>query len=150
VYQKPATRFVLEFLGASNYLPAQVVGGDMVLVPDAADATLPLPEDNRDVPPGTPGQISFRVEDVTVERLGTEPSQWTGTITSAAFLGEAYEYDIRIGQSRIHIPGPKYDPLSEGTQVRVCIRPGSYAFWPAETAGGTGAQAPSRQVGTVA
>jgi iron(III) transport system ATP-binding protein len=143
VYQKPATRFVLEFLGASNYLPARVVGGGMLLVPDAADASLPLPEDNHDLPPGTSGQISFRAEDVILEHLGAEPSQWTGTISSAAFLGDIYEYDVQIGHLKIHVPGQKYDPFTEGSQVRVRIRPGLYAFWPDETVGGPGAQAPS-------
>jgi hypothetical protein len=47
-------------------------------------------------------------------------------------LGDIYEYGVQIGSSRIHVPGPKYDPFTEGSQVEVRIRPGSYAFWPAE------------------
>ena len=132
VYQKPATRFVLEFLGASNYLPAHVEADGHLCVPDAADARIPPPDDLAGAAAGTPGHISFRAEDVSVHRLDNGACQWVGTVASAAFLGDVYDYGVQIGSSRIHVPGPKYDPLHEGSQVEVRIRPGSYAFWPTE------------------
>jgi iron(III) transport system ATP-binding protein len=132
VYQKPATRFVLEFLGASNYLPAHVEEDGHLRVPDAADARIPVPEDLAGLTAGTLGHISFRAEDVSVHRVADADGQWMGTVATAAFLGDIYEYGVQIGSSRIHVPGPKYDPFTEGSQVEVRIRPGSYAFWPAE------------------
>jgi iron(III) transport system ATP-binding protein len=136
VYQQPATPFVLEFLGATNYLGAHVVEPEALMVPDAGDALLPLPEHSRWAA-GRVGRISFRAEDVTLERLNGDSPQWAGRIVSAAFLGNQFEYVVQVGGARIHAPGPKYDPLPEGAQVKLSVRAGSYAFW-SEAANGTG------------
>jgi iron(III) transport system ATP-binding protein len=134
VYQRPATRFVLEFLGATNYLGAQVADGALV-VPDAGGARLPLPGD---ASPGGVGRISFRAEDVTVERLDGSltpaplpegEGKWAGQIVSSAFLGNQFDYVVQLGSARVHAPGPKYDPLPEGARVRLRVREGAYAFW---------------------
>jgi iron(III) transport system ATP-binding protein len=129
VYQRPATPFVLEFLGATNYLGAQVLDEHMLRVPDAGDALLPHPAPS-DCTPGQDGRISFRAEDVTLERLDGDGHEWTGTIVSAAFLGNQFEYVVKLGGARIHAPGPKFDPLPEGERVKLCVRPRSYSFWP--------------------
>jgi iron(III) transport system ATP-binding protein len=129
VYQRPATPFVLEFLGATNYLGAHVVDAQGLMVPDAGDALLPLPEQS-DCARGQAGRISFRAEDVSLERLDGDSQQWRGQIVSAAFLGNQFEYVVQVGGARIHAPGPKFDPLHEGERVKLCVRPQSYSFWP--------------------
>ncbi|HEY0584313.1 MAG TPA: ABC transporter ATP-binding protein [Chloroflexota bacterium] len=128
VYQQPATPFVLEFLGATNYLGAHVVEPAALRVPDAGGALLPLPE-RGDFTAGGAGRISFRAEDVSLERLNGESDPWAGEIVSAAFLGHQFEYVVQLGSARIHAPGPKYDPLPEGARVRLRVRDGAYAFW---------------------
>jgi iron(III) transport system ATP-binding protein len=128
VYQQPTTPFVLEFLGATNYLGAHVVGTEGLRVPDAGGALLPLPA-RGDPAAGLSGRISFRAEDVSLERINGEPEQWAGQIVSAAFLGNQFEYVVQLGSARIHAPGPKYDPLPEGARVRLHVREGAYVFW---------------------
>jgi iron(III) transport system ATP-binding protein len=125
VYQRPATPFVLEFLGATNYLGVHVADGELV-VPDAGGARLPLPGDQT---PGAVGRISFRAEDVSLERLNGSPAEWSGQIVSSAFLGNQFDYVVQLGAARVHAPGPKYDPLPEGARVRLRVREGAYAFW---------------------
>jgi len=128
VYQQPATAFVLEFLGATNYLGAQVVASGGLRVPDAGGALLALPE-RSDWTTGASGRISFRAEDVTLEPINGEAEQWAGQIVSVAFLGHQFDYVVQLGSARIHAPGPKYDPLPEGARVRLRVRDGAYAFW---------------------
>jgi iron(III) transport system ATP-binding protein len=128
VYQQPATAFVLEFLGATNYLGAEVVGAEGVLIPDAGGALLPLPE-HGDWTAGAVGRISFRAEDVILERMNGEADQWAGRVVSAAFLGSQFEYVVQLGSARLHAAGPKYDPLPAGARVRLRVRDGAYAFW---------------------
>ncbi|HEV7665357.1 MAG TPA: ABC transporter ATP-binding protein [Chloroflexota bacterium] len=128
VYQQPLTPFVLEFLGATNYLPAQVADRSSLRVPDAGGALIPFPE-RGDFAAGGAGRISFRAEDVTLERLNGESDPWAGHIVSAAFLGHQFEYVVQLGNVRIHAPGPKYDPLPEGARVKLHVRDGAYAFW---------------------
>jgi iron(III) transport system ATP-binding protein len=128
VYEQPSTPFVLEFLGATNYLGARVVEPRALLVADAGGALLPMPE-HADWTTGRGGRISFRAEDVTLERLSGESQEWAGRIVSAAFLGNQFEYIVQVGGARIHAPGPKYDPLPEGAHVKLRVRAGAYAFW---------------------
>lgn len=129
VYGEPASRFVLEFLGATNYLGAQLVDGDTVVVPDAGGARLPIPV-RREQTDMRDGLISFRAEDVLLERIDGEHDPWAGEVLSAAFLGHQFEYIVKIGSARIHAAGPKYDPLPEGSRVRLRLRDGACAFWP--------------------
>jgi iron(III) transport system ATP-binding protein len=128
VYQQPTTPFVLEFLGATNYLSAQVVGSEELVIPDAGGALLPLPP-RGDAATGLVGRISFRAEDVSLERINGQAEQWAGHIVSAAFLGNQFEYVVQLGTARIHAPGPKYDPLPEGARVTLRVREGAYVFW---------------------
>jgi iron(III) transport system ATP-binding protein len=132
VYQQPATPFVLEFLGAANYLEAHVVEPQMLMVPDAGGALLPLPSASRNnggLALGRAGRISFRAEDVSLERLNGEADQWTGEVVSAAFLGNQFEYVVQLGTARVRTAGPKYDPLPMGARVTLQVRDGAYAFW---------------------
>jgi iron(III) transport system ATP-binding protein len=128
VYQQPSTPFVLEFLGATNYLGAVLVEPNTVRVPDAGGTLLPL-STRADAEHGSIGRISFRAEDVLLERMNGEADPWAGHIVSAAFLGNQFEYVVQLGTSRIHAPGPKYDPLPAGARVRLRVREGAYAFW---------------------
>jgi iron(III) transport system ATP-binding protein len=136
VYQQPATPFVLEFLGATNYLGATVAdSATSLVVPDAGGALLPLPERGTFAPGGA-GRISFRAEDVSLERVNGNPdNQWAGHIVSAAFLGNQFEYVVQLGSARVHAPGPKYDPLPEGARVKLRVRDGAYVFWSEEPLG---------------
>jgi iron(III) transport system ATP-binding protein len=136
LYQQPATPFVLEFLGATNYLGAKVTDTHALMVPEAGNALLPLPAFGHWAP-GETGRISFRAEDVTLERLNGDSGNWTGQLVSALFLGNQFEYIVQLGAARIHAFGPKYDPLPEGERVRVRVREGAHTFWSDEV-GDTG------------
>jgi iron(III) transport system ATP-binding protein len=128
LYQAPRTRFVLEFLGATNYLPAHISAPGAVAVPDANGALLEIPAD-ADLAVGTIGRVSFRAEDVTLERVNGEADAWEAQIVSAAFLGNVVEYVVRLGDARVHATGPKYDPMPAGTHVKMRVRDGACSFW---------------------
>jgi hypothetical protein len=69
-----------------------------------------------------------------LEPVSASTADWTGRVTSAAFLGDTFDYVVLLGNSRIHVPGPKYDPIPEGAHARVVVRDGAYVFWPEEKA----------------
>ncbi len=130
IYQHPRTRFALEFLGAANYLPAQLTEAG-ALVPDAGGVVVPMSAE--DLPTSAQdGQLSFRSEDVTLERIDQVVGPWSGHILAAAFLGNQFEYVVALGSSRIHAIGPKHDPIPEGSPVRVHIREDAHRFWAGE------------------
>jgi hypothetical protein len=105
-----------------------VVDPERLIVPDAGGAFLPLPP-RGDAAAGLAGRISFRAEDVSLERINGEAEEWAGHIVTAAFLGNQFDYVVQLGSARIHAPGPKYDPLPEGARVRLRVREGAYVFW---------------------
>ncbi len=130
IYQHPRTRFALEFLGAANYLPAQLTEAG-ALVPDAGGVVVPMSAE--DLPTSAQdGQLSFRSEDVILERIDQVAGPWSGHILAAAFLGNQFEYVVALGSSRIHATGPKHDPIPEGSPVRVHIREDAHRFWAGE------------------
>ncbi len=131
VYNHPATRFALEFLGESNYLRARVerrAGGTALSIQDANNATLTLTGPD-EWPAGAEGQLSFRPEDVTLE-AGVPGDPWSAVVETAAFLGSQFDYFVRLGSARLHLIGGKRDIFAQGQLVRVHLHPEGCTFWP--------------------
>jgi len=136
VYDRPATRFALEFLGESNYLRARFErrsDGNVLVVTDAADATLPAPT-NLNLPDGTLGQISFRPEDVVLED-GRPNDPWTAQVDTRAFLGSQFDYFVTLGTARLHLIGEKRQAFEQGGGLRIQLRMEGVGFWPDGAAG---------------
>ncbi|MGE0419671.1 MAG: ABC transporter ATP-binding protein, partial [Acetobacteraceae bacterium] len=91
VYERPADRFVADFVGAANLLPC-------VVRPDGVTADLPalgatiLAETLGK--PG-PGWLAVRAERL---RIGdaSRPNQLTGTLVARAYAGEAVSWSVRL------------------------------------------------------
>jgi iron(III) transport system ATP-binding protein len=102
VYRRPATRFVAEFVGRVNLLPARIAASDgATVVVDVADSrhrlTLTAPEGSRTASNVT---IAIRPEAVAVVAPG-EPlngtNTWEADVQRVAFLGDHYEYELSAG-----------------------------------------------------
>jgi iron(III) transport system ATP-binding protein len=102
VYTKPATKFVADFIGTSNFINGVIVGpvgGGMCTVATAhgeirSSCNIPIST-------GDSVTVSIRPEHVTVDEApadGTNTAeQWFGRVTARAFLGDAVEYQIDVG-----------------------------------------------------
>jgi spermidine/putrescine transport system ATP-binding protein len=97
VYEHPATRFVAEFLGASNLLEGTYRGtqGGQGVVELAGGETVRIPTDpNRH--PGDRLSVGVRPEKIHMHPAGVaiEASQnvVVGTLKSAVFVGVSYQY----------------------------------------------------------
>ncbi len=102
VYERPATRFVADFIGRSNFLPATVravepealrveVMGETLRVPRGA-AAAPLA-------PGAAAMVLIRPEAIHVGSHGTLP----GIVHRATYLGSVVEYEVDLGETRLAI-----------------------------------------------
>jgi len=100
VYNRPLTRFVAQFLGTANLLPARVVGSGAAGAAEAElagvrvgfSATGPRPA-------GTPIELFVRPECVL---LGPPAAgSLDGTVDSAIFVGESTRYTVRVGDHTI-------------------------------------------------
>lgn len=100
LYECPATRFVAEFLGESNFFRAQVVensgcqcrlnGGELRLTAKSAGLAV-----------GSSAVVVIRPERVRVERVKgtmptTEDNTVTGTLADVIYLGSARKYIVRL------------------------------------------------------
>ncbi|TKT75881.1 ABC transporter ATP-binding protein [Aquamicrobium sp. LC103] len=92
IYDRPASRFVAEFLGTSNILTGKADADGRKLAAGAYSFALPEPQ-----PAGAPVVLSIRPERMV---LGDEaercPSRLRGRITGAVFRGSYAAYQVRV------------------------------------------------------
>ncbi|MDR5904159.1 ABC transporter ATP-binding protein [Franzmannia qiaohouensis] len=129
VYTRPATRFVLDFIGTVSYLPCDVLNreGDTVAIRwgDAGEATATL-EVNLDTPERGPASLAVRPEHVqlTASHDAAQPGLARGTIKIRAYLGDAWEYHVRVGDCLVRVRTDSAQELEEGSEVAVGVRQG--------------------------
>jgi putative spermidine/putrescine transport system ATP-binding protein len=88
IYQRPATRFVAEFIGTMNRLAGSVREGAFV----TGAGRIPWPE-----APADATEVLFRPEDVTLAEV--EP-HLNGTIAAVFFLGDRTRLFVHVGEAR--------------------------------------------------
>lgn len=124
IYERPASQFVADFIGSTNFLPGRVAGpaGDGLVMVDTAHGPircLPPP----DATPGTEVLVSIRPEDVEVEDGARSGEGWEATVEQAVFLGESIDCRLAVNgvvlRARVH-PSVR---LRRGDRVSVSFRP---------------------------
>lgn len=94
IYQRPATRFVANFIGRANVLSGTIVGreGDRVAL-RLFDLPLTLPASAAPLRVGATAAVLVRPETV---RLHPEANGVSGTVRRTTYLGPAVEYDVEV------------------------------------------------------
>jgi iron(III) transport system ATP-binding protein len=129
LYDRPANRFVAEFVGTINLLPGslQKAIGDSVLFASPAIGTLSLPWREGMTSHGE-AQIAFRPNGVVLaERAAGAERLWMAvTVADREFLGEFVRYNLRVGDAHIIADQPHYLGVPEfrrGTKLQLGIDP---------------------------
>jgi iron(III) transport system ATP-binding protein len=121
IYRRPANRFVADFVGHCNFIPATVVArGSGAMVTARAEGTtfdLHVEAPHR-LAAGEAITIAVRPEAVELHASGVGPTSEVNTcdaeLRSVAFLGDHYEYQLAIGplellaQTTIPITGERF------------------------------------------
>ena len=131
IYHRPATRFVADFIGASNILPVRVLGdegGELAVSLEGAGRLL---VGGGEAPAGTSMEILVRPE--RIEVLPVEPAGASnvlkGVVDRVTFLGDSAEAWVRVGPHRLraridaHREGKEFAP---GSTVWVRIDPDAF------------------------
>jgi iron(III) transport system ATP-binding protein len=128
VFERPADRYVAEFMGCSTFLPCEVAGPDRVRLL-LGDVT---PSVRCPLTPGASGRglLGIRAQEVRFAPGGTDGL--TGRVTLRTYLGGAFE--VRVGVGQHVIPLVTTTLVQEGQTV--CLTFGRVQFFP-ETAGFT-------------
>lgn len=126
VYQRPAERFVANFIGESNFLDATLSGGTVTL---AAGGTFAA-----EVPDGVAdGGVSVlvRPEHVTVQPGAADGDALPAVIDTVVYSGEATTLLLRLASGEMlksrmgNLPGGGADLPAKGDAVAVTIAPGA-------------------------
>lgn len=119
IYHEPATRFVAEFLGLPNFLPAQVTSRGLETELGVQSQSLPLP-------PGTPVDVLVRPDDLTLQPDAEGEAQ----IARCIFRGMDYLYQVVLPSGdTVQCLGPHTTRYEPGTSVRVRLTPGHALTW---------------------
>ncbi|AUA08791.1 ATP-binding cassette domain-containing protein [Streptomyces sp. SID8382] len=132
IYTRPATRFVAEFIGTSNFLEGKVVavnGGEVEV--DTPHGRLVAADPPRTPVVGDPVLLSIRPEcvDLSRERRGL-PNEWTGTVRTRAFLGDVVDHIVRIGDTEIRNRSNPTLSIPPGTEVHFSVTPDKVTLVP--------------------
>ncbi len=137
IYENPASRFVAEFLGAANILPARVSGrdgqGSLLDVyghPVRAAAT---------PPPGDAVLLAIRPERLRLlpADAAVAENRLPGTVTLSAYAGDTLLHTVRLGDGaelRVNAPlgdGLAAARLAPGTKVTLAWPPEACILLPA-------------------
>jgi iron(III) transport system ATP-binding protein len=131
LYESPANRFIADFIGNANIVPAILTrnASDMAKV---AVGTLELELPHRGVAAG-PVEIAVRPQAFRLRAGGPDAGQIAGTVRKAAYLGGHMEYGIlleAIGQEVFVIDSNVVVPQAQGARVGVGIEPSGAAIIP--------------------
>lgn len=116
LYSRPDTKFVAEFLGSANVLPASIldVGQDEVRLRTASAGDLSVPRGALLAPEPHPDEVyvMWRPENAVVVQAGTGPSSSEsstieGVVADAIFAGSYTDLTVALGDGRtIHAFAP--------------------------------------------
>ena len=142
LYEEPANEFVRDFVGKTLLFKGRVEtanpAGPMAIRVDGAPDCVVFgrsyhPEG---IKAGNAVFIGIRPEDVEiVAASGGEapPGMIGGTVVTALFIGERFEYQVAVeGQRQIIIFGDRHDPLAEGAKIWLRLRADGHSAWPSD------------------
>ncbi len=96
IYNRPATRFVANFVGTLNVIEATLVNGATGVV-KIGEELVSLPQPVSGKADGQSISVAFRPEAAMVAGPATGPAALTGTVMSSNFLGSVMRTKVDVG-----------------------------------------------------
>jgi iron(III) transport system ATP-binding protein len=123
IYFDSDQQFVADFIGRANMIPGRVKTGegDAAFVDSAIGPIACRKKDK--APPGSDVNVCVRPEfiRVTAAAPGEGPNVFRGKVTSLVFVGEAYEGEIRIGETQLITEVEPTAGIREGDDVYIAF-----------------------------
>ncbi len=126
IYERPASRFVADFIGAANLLEGVVESGGaggVVRVRTPYGAAVGAAASAAGLSPGArvtvvvrPEQLAMRVDGA----VGTGDG-WRGTVLERAFLGDAVDHVVQVGTAQVRVRSAPALALAPGTSVVLTV-----------------------------
>jgi len=133
IYQRPRTRFVMEFLGQVDQVGARVAigtdGAPCAQVLGASEIEVALDDTH---PWRTDEEVVLMLRSAAVQvRAPDGPAGWHGRVLSRLYLGERTEYIVGVGKARVRAFGPTVQLHDVGAAVALDFAPEAIRAWPA-------------------
>ncbi|MEO1550196.1 MAG: ABC transporter ATP-binding protein [Pseudomonadota bacterium] len=133
IYQAPENRFVADFIGETNLIPATVSGNEAGLVCQMSGGTSVHAMATGTPPVGAQGMLSIRPEALQLGRKPSGGDQLEGTLQGLTYLGTDTQFEVALatGQSvqvRQQNTAPSGQMPAPGDPVFVSITPGTARF----------------------
>ncbi len=128
LYNRPQIEFVARFVGRANLVPAEVVAANGAASPARVSVATPFGEVEclTTVPrrAGERGTLAVQPEAFEVLVAAASESGVRGTVEGAAFLGDAVECIVRIGDASLitKLPSSAAPSVGESVTVRIASR----------------------------
>jgi ABC-type Fe3+/spermidine/putrescine transport system ATPase subunit len=116
INERPANRFVADFVGWANILPAGIAGPSAVLLA-GREVSCAVPGG---MAPGTAVAVAIRPEDVVVTGA-PDTAHLAGLLEGLTYLGRSLAADISVGGVRIRAHLPTDSALQPGQPVGVTL-----------------------------
>ncbi|MEW6673915.1 MAG: ABC transporter ATP-binding protein [Thermodesulfobacteriota bacterium] len=130
IYDKPADRFVADFIGTMNFIPgavSQVLGdtGTACVKTDFSEKLLCRMPDGTTAAPGENVYASIRPEDVEVFALPppSGENRFKGVIAHKAYLGNFLFLFVNVDSTMIRVQVSHNMPQTEGQAVYLSLNP---------------------------
>jgi ABC-type Fe3+/spermidine/putrescine transport system ATPase subunit len=130
VYERPATRFVQEFVGQTVRLRG-VIDGERGLQVRIGDAFLAAATEG--LRPGAAVEVTMRPEDVVLQPAGTAGNGLHGDVQEVTFYGDRFECLVRIDgpdEQTVTVSAGKRQGLAAGARVFLAVDPARTRLWP--------------------
>ena len=131
VYHRPSTRFVMDFLGRANHLPARIAkGSDGTLVAEVEESGCALPVAGTGTwSVGQEVLLAFRPEAVEA-RAADRDEPWVGVVRSSVYVSGHVEYVVEMGKFTVRATGPEDARLPHDARAKLCVSPRAVHVWP--------------------
>jgi len=130
IYERPANRFVADFIGTMNFMSGEVVhvhaDKDQASVStDFSDNLLCMMSDVSEIVPGQKAYASIRPEDVEVFAEPPQDRQnvFKGTIANKAYLGNFLYLFVSVNGTKVRVQISHYLPQEEGQEIYLYLNP---------------------------
>ncbi|MBW2442968.1 MAG: ABC transporter ATP-binding protein, partial [Deltaproteobacteria bacterium] len=130
IYEKPANKFVADFIGTMNFMSGDVVevlpdAGGVHVRTEVSDKILCTASGHTALSAGEKVYASIRPEDV---EIFTDPPQTRenllkGTIAHKAYLGNFLYFFVSVNDTMIMVQVPHHLPQEEGQELYLYLNP---------------------------
>ncbi len=114
VYEKPANKFVADFIGLTNFIECEVISKDTVLLKDGTDSF----EVKTHIPSGVGENAILSVRPENIE-ITEKESEIKGVVRRSVYLGNMIDYRIAVGNIELRVEKNAENVFPEGSEVNL-------------------------------